>query len=75
MEPQKIEVFDCPSLYDGVDSIVAELEARGFANMRLNVPMTIVLKSTGEVLDGQRVMNAFAYVAMSDDDIIEELAG
>jgi len=72
---QKLEVTDCPSLYDAVDAIVNEMENNGLRNSGLDVPICVILKSTGEVRNGQRVMNALAYIDASDNEIIDDLEG
>lgn len=72
---EKIVVEDCPSLYEAVDAIVKEMEDKGLGDRGLDVPICVILKSTGEVRDDQRVMTAIAYIDATDNEIIDDLEG
>lgn len=71
---ERIETLNAPNFYDGLDAAVAELQNRGLDNVDMNVPITIILKTTGEVnWQGQKVCNVLTYIDANDDEILSDL--
>lgn len=72
---QKIVINDCPDIFVALDESVSEMESRGLGDMGTHIPVCVILKSTGEVLDGKRVFTAISYIDASDSEIIDDLEG
>ena len=51
------------------------MESRGLGDLGTDVPVCVILKSTGEVRDGLRVFTAISYIGASDTEIIDDLEG
>ena len=72
---ERILIENCPNIFDALDATVAEMDARGLGTIGTDVPICVVLKSTGEIRDGLRVMNSIAYIGATDSEIINDLEG
>ena len=72
---ERIFIENCPNIFDALDLTVAEMEARGLGNIGTDIPICIVLKSTGEIRDGIRVMNSITYIGATDSEIVNDLEG
>jgi hypothetical protein len=72
---QKIVINDCPDIYVALDESIAEMESQGLGDVATDVPVCVILKSTGEVRDGLRVFTAMSYIGASDSEIIDDLEG
>ena len=72
---EKIVINDCPDIFIALDESIAEMESRGLGDLGTDVPVCVILKSTGEVRDGLRVFTAISYIGASDTEIIDDLEG
>jgi hypothetical protein len=72
---QKIVINDCPDIYVALDESIAEMESQGLGDVGTDVPVCVILKSTGEIRDGLRVFTALSYIGASDSEIIDDLEG
>jgi hypothetical protein len=72
---QKIVINDCPDIYAALDESVAEMEDRGLGDIATDIPVCVIIKSTGEIRDGLRVFTAISYIGASDNEIIDDLEG
>jgi hypothetical protein len=72
---QKIVIDNCPDIYAALDESVAEMEDRGLGDIATDVPVCVIIKSTGEIRDGLRVFTAISYIGASDSEIIDDLEG
>jgi hypothetical protein len=71
---ERIEIMNAPNFIVGLDDALAELVNRDLAENNLDIPITIILKTTGEInQDGHRVVNVLAYVDAMDGEIISDL--
>jgi len=72
---QKVVIEDCQDIFAALDESVEQMEARGLGTIGTDVPVCIILKSTGEVRDGLRVFTAISYIGATDSEIIDDLEG
>ena len=72
---EKIVINNCPDIFAALDESVAEMDARGLGTIGTDVPVCVILKSTGEIRDGLRVFQAISYIGATDNEIIDDLEG
>ena len=72
---QRIVIEGAPNIYDGLDAAIAEMESRGLGTIGTDIPVCVILKSTGEIRDGIRVFNFLGYIGATDTEIINYLEG
>ena len=72
---QKIVIDNCPDIFVALDETVAEMDARGLGTIATDVPVCVILKSTGEIRDGLRVFQSISYIGATDSEIIDDLEG
>ena len=72
---QKVLIEDCTDIYEALDLSIAEMEKRGLGEEATDVPVCVILKSTGEIRDGLRVFTAISYIGATDSQIINDLEG
>jgi len=72
---QRIVIEGAPNIYDGLDAAIAEMESRGLGTIGTDIPVCVILKSTGEIRDGIRVFNVLGYIGATDTEIINDLEG
>jgi hypothetical protein len=71
---ERIENLNADHFYHGLDLATNELEARNLANDNLDVPITIVLTTTGEIGPaGNRMVNVLTYINGTPSQIIRDL--
>jgi len=72
---ERIVIENAPNIYDGLDAAIAEMENRGLGTVGTDIPVCVVLKTTGEIRNGNRVFNVLAYIGATDTEIINDLEG
>jgi hypothetical protein len=72
---EKVVLQGDGDVFQTLDQTILELEARGLGDIGTDVPVCIILKSTGEVRDGIRIFDSIAYIDASDSQIIDDIEG
>jgi hypothetical protein len=71
---ERLEILNAPNFIVGLDEALASLTDRNLANDNLDIPITIILKTTGEInVEGQRVVNVLTYIDATDNQILYDL--
>jgi hypothetical protein len=72
---EKVVLQGDGDVFQTLDQTILELEARGLGDIGTDVPVCIILKSTGEVRDGIRIFDSIAYIDASDSQIVDDIEG
>jgi hypothetical protein len=72
---EKVVLQGDGDVFQTLEETILELEARGLGDIGTDVPVCIILKSTGEVRDGIRIFDSIAYIDASDSQIIDDIEG
>jgi hypothetical protein len=72
---QKIVINDCSDIFVALEESVNEMVNRGLGDVGTDIPVCVILKSTGEIRDGLRVFTAISYIDATDNEIIDDLEG
>jgi len=72
---EKVVLQGDGDVFQTLEQTILELEARGLGDIGTDVPVCIILKSTGEVRDGIRIFDSIAYIDASDSQIVDDIEG
>jgi hypothetical protein len=69
-----LETLNAPNFVEGLNIALDELVQRDLADNNQDIPITIILKTSGGInWQGQREVNVLTYIGGTDDEILSDL--